>query len=112
MALEPGGTGNFAPAFLLGALALYRRDFESSATLDRAHATVGVNICAADTDDEARRVEWGAEGQPYRGWMQVEPEGDGSRLTLHVTSERLTKEHLGELKGYAASTIESLRKLF
>jgi ribosome-associated toxin RatA of RatAB toxin-antitoxin module len=64
------------------------------------------------TDDAARRVEWGSEGQPYRGWMQVEPDGEGSRLTLHVTTERLTSEHLGEVKAYAASTIESLRKLF
>jgi hypothetical protein len=64
------------------------------------------------TDDAARRVEWGSEGQPYRGWMQVEPDGEGSMLTLHVTTERLTSEHLGEVKAYAASTIESLRKLF
>jgi ribosome-associated toxin RatA of RatAB toxin-antitoxin module len=64
------------------------------------------------TDDAAQRVEWGSEGQPYRGWMQVEADGDGSRLTLHLTTERLTSEHLGEVKGYVASTIESLRKLF
>jgi carbon monoxide dehydrogenase subunit G len=64
------------------------------------------------TDEAARRVEWGSEGQPYRGWMQVEPDGDGSRLTLHVTTERLTSEHLGEVRAYVASTIESLRKLF
>jgi ribosome-associated toxin RatA of RatAB toxin-antitoxin module len=64
------------------------------------------------TDDAAKRVEWGSEGQPYRGWMQVEDDGDGSRLTLHVTTERLSSEHLGEVKGYVASTIESLRKLF
>jgi ribosome-associated toxin RatA of RatAB toxin-antitoxin module len=63
-------------------------------------------------DDEAKRVEWGAEGQPYRGWMQVQSDGEASKLTLHVTTERLTSEHLGELKAYVASTIESLRKLF
>lgn len=63
-------------------------------------------------DDEAKRVEWGSEGQPYRGWMQVEPDGEGSKLTLHLHTERLTSEHFGEVKGYVASTIESLRKLF
>jgi carbon monoxide dehydrogenase subunit G len=64
------------------------------------------------TDDDARRVEWGAEGQPYRGWMQVEPDGEASRLTLHVTTGRVGSEYLGEVKGYVANTIESLRKLF
>jgi ribosome-associated toxin RatA of RatAB toxin-antitoxin module len=64
------------------------------------------------TDDASKRVEWGSEGQPYRGWMHVEDDGDGSRLTLHVTTERLGSEHLGEVKAYVASTIESLRKLF
>jgi hypothetical protein len=29
-----------------------------------------------------------------------------------VTTERLGSEHLGEVKAYVASTIESLRKLF
>jgi carbon monoxide dehydrogenase subunit G len=64
------------------------------------------------TDDDARRVEWGSEGQPYNGWMQVEADGDASRLTVHVTTGRLTDEYLGEVKGYMSSTIESLRKLF
>ena len=65
------------------------------------------------TDDAAKRVEWGAEGQPYRGWMQIEPAGDdASNLTLHVSTERLTGEHLGAVRAYVASTIESLRKLF
>jgi carbon monoxide dehydrogenase subunit G len=63
-------------------------------------------------DDDARRVEWGAEGQPYRGWMQVEADGEDSRLTLHVTTGRVGSEYLGEVKGYVANTIESLRKLF
>ena len=64
------------------------------------------------TDDAARRVEWGAEGQPYNGWMQVEPADDGAQLTVHVTSGRLPEEYLGEVRAYVASTVESLRKLF
>jgi carbon monoxide dehydrogenase subunit G len=63
-------------------------------------------------DDDARRVEWGAEGQPYHGWMQVEADGENSRLTLHVTTSRTGSEYFGEVKGYVANTIESLRKLF
>jgi carbon monoxide dehydrogenase subunit G len=64
------------------------------------------------THDDDRLVEWGAEGQPYNGWMRVEPDGEGSRLTVHVTTGRLAEEYLGEVKAYMASTIESLRKLF
>jgi uncharacterized protein YndB with AHSA1/START domain len=35
-----------------------------------------------------RRVEWGAEGSPYHGWLQVDPDGDGSRLTLFLATAR------------------------
>jgi luciferase family oxidoreductase group 1 len=46
---------HFAPDFLLGALALYRRHFTPSEWLSEPHAMVGVNVFAADTDAEARR---------------------------------------------------------
>jgi hypothetical protein len=35
-----------------------------------------------------RRIEWGAEGSDYHGWIQVDPDGDGSRLTLFVATAR------------------------
>ncbi len=47
---------HFAPAALLDALAVYRRNFEPSEQLARPHAMVGVNIIAADTDAEAKRL--------------------------------------------------------
>ena len=47
---------HFAPAFLHAALALYRARFEPSPSLDRPYAMVGVNVFAAETDDEARRL--------------------------------------------------------
>ena len=46
---------HFAPDALMQALAIYREQFEPSATLDAPHAMVAVNIIAADTDAEARR---------------------------------------------------------
>ncbi len=46
---------HFAPDALMQALAIYREQFEPSATLDRPYAMVAVNIIAADTDAEARR---------------------------------------------------------
>jgi len=38
------------------------------------------------TDPERRRIEWGAVGSKYHGWLQVSPDSDGSRLTLFVST--------------------------
>jgi luciferase family oxidoreductase group 1 len=45
---------HFAPDHLDGALALYRRDFQPSAALDRPHVMVAMNVFAAETEGEAR----------------------------------------------------------
>ncbi|WCT73120.1 LLM class flavin-dependent oxidoreductase [Sphingomonas naphthae] len=47
---------HFAPDQLLPALQIYRDRFQPSAQLDRPHAMIGVNIIAADSDAEARRL--------------------------------------------------------
>ena len=47
---------HFAPDLLHEALQLYRRHFEPSETLKEPYAAVGVNVFAADTDAEARRL--------------------------------------------------------
>src|SRR5450432_893750 len=47
---------HFAPDALLPALAAYRRDFKPSAQLARPYAMVPVNVIAADTDGEGRRL--------------------------------------------------------
>jgi luciferase family oxidoreductase group 1 len=47
---------HFAPDQLLPALQLYRSRFKPSEQLDRPYAMIGVNIIAADSDDEARRL--------------------------------------------------------
>ena len=47
---------HFAPAYLHPALELYRRQFQPSEQLDRPYAMVGVNVFAADTDEEAARL--------------------------------------------------------
>ncbi|MXP41111.1 MsnO8 family LLM class oxidoreductase [Altererythrobacter soli] len=47
---------HFAPDLLLTALQIYRSHFKPSAQLARPHAMIGVNIIAAETDDEARRL--------------------------------------------------------
>src|ERR687894_818256 len=47
---------HFAPNALMQALQVYRERFQPSAQLERPHAMVGVNVIAADTDEEARHL--------------------------------------------------------
>ncbi|MEJ6654549.1 MAG: LLM class flavin-dependent oxidoreductase [Pseudomonas sp.] len=47
---------HFAPEMLLPALEIYRSRFKPSAQLDRPYAVAGINVIAADTDAEARRL--------------------------------------------------------
>lgn len=47
---------HFAPDYLLPAMELYRSRFKPSEQLDKPYAMVGVNVIAADTDAEAKRL--------------------------------------------------------
>ena len=47
---------HFAPELLIPALQIYRSRFKPSEQLARPYAMVGVNIIAAGSDDEARRL--------------------------------------------------------
>ena len=47
---------HFAPAALIPALGIYRSRFQPSEQLDQPYAMVGVNVIAADSDDEACRL--------------------------------------------------------
>jgi luciferase family oxidoreductase group 1 len=47
---------HFAPDALEPALAVYREKFQPSEQLERPYAMVGLNVFAADTDAEARRL--------------------------------------------------------
>ena len=47
---------HFAPDLLLRALDIYRSRFKPSEQLDRPYAMVGVNVIAAESDAEARRL--------------------------------------------------------
>ncbi len=56
MGLPYAFASHFAPDALDQALAIYRERFEPSAQLDRSYAMAGVNVIAAETDAEARRL--------------------------------------------------------
>jgi luciferase family oxidoreductase group 1 len=47
---------HFAPAALMPALRVYRERFSASRQQDRPYAMAGINVIAADTDAEARRL--------------------------------------------------------
>jgi luciferase family oxidoreductase group 1 len=47
---------HFAPQALLPAIATYRRHFTPSRQLDRPYVMTGVNVVAAETDEEGRRL--------------------------------------------------------
>ena len=47
---------HFAPDALFPALDVYRKQFKPSKQLDHPYAMVGVNVVAANTDEEARRL--------------------------------------------------------
>ncbi|MCJ2036585.1 LLM class flavin-dependent oxidoreductase [Methylobacterium sp. J-068] len=54
---------HFAPDQLLAALATYRARFEPSAQRAAPHAMIGLNVVAAETDAEARRLFTSAQQQ-------------------------------------------------
>ena len=47
---------HFAPADLLDAIAIYRAEFRPSSALERPRVMVGINVLAAGSDAEARRL--------------------------------------------------------
>jgi luciferase family oxidoreductase group 1 len=56
LGLPYGFASHFAPQALDMALRIYRERFKPSAQLDRSYALVGVNVIAAESDAEARRL--------------------------------------------------------
>jgi uncharacterized protein YndB with AHSA1/START domain len=58
-----------------------------------------------NADAAQRRIEWSAPSG-YHGWMQVDPDGDGSRLTLFLETR-----HGGERDHDIAATLDAIRML-
>lgn len=54
---------HFAPEALMQALEIYRSEFTPSARLDQPYAMAGVNVFAAETDAQARRLFTSAQQQ-------------------------------------------------
>ncbi|HZU26577.1 MAG TPA: SRPBCC family protein [Bryobacteraceae bacterium] len=58
--------------------------------------------------DEANcRLDWESDGTPgYRGWLQISPEGNGSRITVHLSMLSAAAETPPEHAGHAGERIE------
>ncbi len=56
MGLPFAFASHFAPDYLLAALDAYRRYFQPSARLEQPYAMAAINVVAAPTDEEARRL--------------------------------------------------------
>jgi luciferase family oxidoreductase group 1 len=76
MGLPYAFASHFAPASLIDAIALYRREFRPSEQLAEPYAIAGVNVIAADTDDEAQQ-QWTA----VRRWRVARFVAPGRDLT-------------------------------
>jgi luciferase family oxidoreductase group 1 len=99
---------HFAPNDLFLALELYRNEFRPSAQLEAPYAMAGINVYAADTDDEARRLfttpqqSWAnrfrGQGGPYPPpiddiesyWTEAEKAQASAMLTYSVVGSRET----------------------
>ena len=56
-------------------------------------------------DDRERKIEWSAPSG-YHGWMQVQPDGEGSRLTLFLNTR-----HGSERDHDVEATLDAIRML-
>jgi luciferase family oxidoreductase group 1 len=56
LGLPFGFASHFAPAQMMRAIELYRGRFRPSEQLTRPHVMLGINVVAADTDEQARRL--------------------------------------------------------
>jgi carbon monoxide dehydrogenase subunit G len=68
------------------------------------HTHTGEAWLRSEADN--RRVEWGVEGTGYRGSFDVEPDGEGSKLVL-----KLSTNHDRDVDHDVAGTLDAIRRL-
>ena len=75
---------HFAPDAMEDALEIYRREFQPSAQLAEPYAMAGLNVFAADTDEEARRLFT----TPQQGFVRRSVVSPGRYRHRSTTSRR------------------------
>lgn len=106
---------HFAPDALMQALPLYRAKFRPSEQLDKPYAAAGINVVAAETDAEARRLFTSIQqgfANLVRGTRgQLRPPIDDIELYWSPMEKAQAARMLGcSFVGSAATVREGLRK--
>lgn len=96
MGLPFAFASHFAPEMLHEALHIYRTQFRPSPQLDKPHVIVGVNVFAADTDAEAKRLFTSLQQvflNLIRGWPKqlAAPVDDIERLWNPVEASQVQR---------------------
>jgi len=106
---------HFMPDALMDALDVYRTAFKPSAQLERPHAMAGINVFAAETDAEARRIFTSAQ-QQFTNLLRGTPgrlpppiddiEGYWSPIERAQASARLAMSFVGSRETVASGLAE------
>ena len=107
---------HFAPDYLMAALDNYRTHFKPSAYLDRPYAMVGINVIAADTDDEAQYLLTSLQLQSigmFRGRRDLFPPPVDAIESHWTAREKTGVEHklLYTFAGSAKTVLSGLSRL-
>lgn len=116
MGLPFAFASHFAPADLLTALRLYRNLFKPSVQLEKPYAMVGVNVIAAQTDEEARfqftslqqSFTWLRRGTPGK---VPPPIGDIDSFWTPIEKVMAQETLLFSIVGSAETVERGLRKI-
>jgi luciferase family oxidoreductase group 1 len=101
---------HFAPDALMQALSVYRQNFKPSKQLDRPYAMAGVNVFAADTDEEGQRLFTSLQ-QAFIALRRGNPgplPPPVDRMTYSAPAERAGVEHA--LQHSMVGSPETVRK--
>jgi luciferase family oxidoreductase group 1 len=88
---------HFAPAQMMEAVSLYRARFQPSAQLKKPHVMLGINVIAADTDEQARLLATSVQ-QAFialrRGAPVPLPPPDAAFEQTMTAQERMMLDHI------------------
>jgi hypothetical protein len=103
---DAGAPGRLAALGVLPQMTAARATGEDSVEVDaRHHGREQHGEASFHADGERRPMEW-ASPSGYRGWTEVAPDGDGSRLTLFLNTL-----HGSESDHDVAATLDAIRML-
>jgi luciferase family oxidoreductase group 1 len=111
MGLPFAFASHFAPDYLQAALMLYRRSFQPSEALGKPYVMIGVNVFAADTDEEAKSLFTSLQQQfvnLVRGMPQEVPPPVDAMAGRWSLAERTHVERMTRIS--AVGSPETVRK--